>query len=186
MLTVVSGERFCDELIRDVPFSQALINTFQRYVRDSKPYEGRYVASDGIGLAGQTESGYTLRLNHKSAYNAFQSTELLLVEDGSEKSSFDERVLQTRLSNSVRVGFDYSNREQGFININGTGVVLERTPILLPEPHLERSCRFGAFVYEVHNEVKKELRTLREVEGADRQVEEMFYAWHRGLVPFRG
>jgi len=181
MLTVVSPKQFCEELIRDVPFSQALVNTFQRYSRDPEPYKKVGI----IGLSGQTENGYTLRLNHKNGYNPFVSTELLLCADDSDKSTVTERMLQYYLSNSMRVSFEYSDRGRGFININGTRIVLERTLILLPEPNLETSYEFGAFVHEVRNEVKKELRTLREVEGADKRVEEMFYAWRRGIVPFR-
>ena len=123
MPVIVSPEQFCEELIRDVPFSQALVNTFDRYARGPKPYEddlGR-----GRGLVGQTESGYALRLNHERGYNPFESTELLLCADDSEKSSMDERILQHYLSNLVRVSFAYSNKGQGSININGTHIKID-------------------------------------------------------------
>ena len=181
MPVIVSPEQFCEELIRDVPFSQALVNTFDRYARGPKPYEddlGR-----GRGLVGQTESGYALRLNHERGYNPFESTELLLCADDSEKSSMDERILQHYLSNLVRVSFAYSNKGQGSININGTHIALERTPILLSEPNLETSYQFGRFVYEVRDEAVKELTALRS-EEADRQVQEMFHLWHRSISPF--
>ena len=182
--TVASPEKFCEELAGDVPFTQALINVFQRYISDPKPYP-RNLTNGGRGLEGQTETGYTLRLHYKDEYNPFESTELLLYEDVSPKDSFDERLVQCLLSNSVEISFRYSATGHGFIIMDRTRVALERTPVLLPEPYSQRSHDFGRFVYAVRDDVKEKLTALRESEEADKRVEEMFQRWLKGLVPFR-
>ncbi len=181
-LTVVSPDKFYEELEKNIPYSQALIRTFQHYTEDAEPYQRGVSADLGHGVRGRTSQGYALRLSYDGMSNPFASTKLLLRENDSDPETFEGRVINSiYLVNSLRIS---TSRHDGiggrYYDPLGPHVVIDRTALLLPEPNMQRSIDFGRFVYEAGDHLVQELHALQEDPAARNFAQAVYESWRKG------
>ena len=73
------------------------------------------------------------------------------------------------------------NRHDGiggrYYNPLNSHVVIGNTPLLLPEPNMQRSYDFGRFVYEVGDHLRQELRALQEDSAARNFAHAVYESW---------